>query len=573
MTVKRNMLFAGNLKVVGLFVAFVCCLASCKCITEHKPPLQQQPPKIYQGDVLPPLDQQGTPQTGGTLVIAMGAEPPSLNYHLDPLDAWGRKISKLFAESLARPNPTTWKHEPRLAESWDISKDHKTITFHLRKGVTWHDGKPFTADDVIFTFDKLLDKSAKTIATRSYLKPLQSYAQRDAYTVVFTLEQPYWFAFDAIAEIFIYPKHVYEKGDFNTHPANRAPIGTGAFRFVHWKTGDEIVLERNEDYFLPKKNLKRIVFKYVSDPNVRTQLLRRGDLDVLEYVTPEQWKELMKDVTVGERFYRLRHVPNALQWIGWNQERPFFQDARVRRAMTMLVDRKDIIQNLRFGLDLPAASWFYVDAPEHNTSLKPLSHNPKAAQKLLDAAGWIDHDGDGVRDKDGLPFRFTFLYPSGPPFYEQLSSLMRADFKKAGILMDTIRMEWAVYTERLRRHEFDACSMVWAISPRNDPYQVWHSSAVHGGSNFVSFQNQESDRLLEKARLEPEPKKRAALYHRFNDILHQEQPYTMLFYRYNLSLVSKQFGGIVSTPFGVLNYADFYLTQQTDKNISGKPQK
>jgi len=116
-----------------------------------------------------------------------------------------------------------------------------------------------------------------------------------------------------------------------------------------------------------------------------------------------------------------------------------------------------------------------------------------------------------------------------------------------------------VYTERLRKHEFDACSLLWEMAPKNDPYQVWHSSEINGGSNFVSFRNAEADVVLDQARRELNDAKRLALYHRFNEILVEEQPYTMLFYRYNLSLVSKRFGGIISTPYGVLSYADFYV--------------
>jgi peptide/nickel transport system substrate-binding protein len=136
---------------------------------------------------------------------------------------------------------------------------------------------------------------------------------------------------------------------------------------------------------------------------------------------------------------------------------------------------------------------------------------------------------------------------------------MTADFEKAGIDVTAARVEWAVYMERLRSHDFDACSLVWKIPPRSDPYQIWHSSEVNVGSNFVSFTNSESDRILEAARTEFDDAKRSALYRRFNRILHREQPYTMLFNRYNLSLVSRRFGGIAPTPYGVFDYANFYV--------------
>jgi len=493
----------------------------------------------------------------------MGAEPPSLNYQLDPLDAWGKKISELVQESLARPDPVTWESTPRLAQRWEFSADKRTITFYLRPGVRWHDGSPFTADDVVFTFAKILDPTSKTMAVRSYLEPIETYEKVDDLTVRFQLRRPYWYAFNAIAEIFIYPKHIYEKGDFNTHPANRAPIGAGRYKFDRWLTGDVIVLKRNPSYFGMPALLDEVIFKYAPDPTVRTQMLRRGDVDVIEKLTPEEWHTLTSDPTVADSFWRLRHVPSSLQWLGWNQERPMFADKRVRRALTMLIDREDIIANLRLGLDAPAAAWFYPGTPELDPALKPLPYDPAAALALLDEVGWQDSNGDGVRDKDGESFRFTFLYPAGPPFYEQLASLLTADLKKAGISMETARVEWAVYTERLRKHEFDACSLLWELAPKNDPTQVWHSNEVNGGSNFVSFRVPEADRELEAARTAFDDRDRLGHYRRFNEILVDEQPYTMLFYRYNLSLVRRSFGGIVSTPYGVLNYADFYALAPT----------
>jgi peptide/nickel transport system substrate-binding protein len=522
-------------------------------------------PKAYAGDTLPPVQAQGEPIAGGVLRVGMDAEPPTLNFQLDPLDGWAKAIDELIYEPLARPNPKTWEHEPRLAERWEISPDQLTFTFHLKQGVRWHDGKPLTADDVVWTFKKLLDPTSKTMAVRSFLEPVQDVIGVDAHTVRFSLKRRYWYAFDAIAEINIYPKHVYAGGDFNTHPANREPtVGNGRFKFVHWKTGDEIALERNNDYFGEPARLERIVFKYAPDPTVRVQLLRRGELDVVLRISPDVWRNVSDDPDVAQSFWRLRHVPNGLQWIGWNEGRAPFGDPQIRRAMTMLLDRDDVVQNLRLGLDAPAVSWFYPGSKEHDPHIRAWPYDVEGAKKILERAGWIDHDADGVLDKDGKPFEFTFVYPAGNPFYEQLASLMIAEYKKAGITMQTSRLEWAVFTERVRRHEFDACSLLWQLYPRGDPYQIWHSGEAAGGSNFINFRNAEVDRILVQAREEFDEAKRMALYHRFSEILHEEEPYTMLFYRYNLSLVSKKFGGVYSTPYGLLRLDEFYMRKDPE---------
>ncbi len=521
-------------------------------------PQTKKPAPAQVGDTLPKLSEQGTPKDGGELRIAMESEPPSLNYQLDPLDMWGKKLNDLLFESLARPHPQTFVHEPRLASRWEISPDNLTLTFELRPDARWHDGKPVTADDVIFTFDILRAPTSKTVAIRSYLEALTSYEKVGEHAVRFHLSKPYWFAFDAIAERTIYPKHVYGKGDFNTHPANRAPVGSGRYKLERWATGDEIVLVRNPNYFGDKAHIERLVFKYTPDTTVRVQMLKRGDLDVVERVPPEAWRKLADEPDIEARFYRLRHVPSSVQWVGWNQDRAYFRDKRVRRALTMLLDRQDIVDNLRLGLDAITVSWFYPGAPEWNGTLLPLPYDPAAAKDLLDDAGWKDTDGDGVLDKNGEPFAFTFLYPVGNPFYEQLAGLLKEDLKAAGIVVQTSKLEWAVFMERLRRHEFDACSLLWQMYPRQDPYQIWHSSEVNGGSNFISFQNAEADRVLAAARHEFKDEVRIGLYRRFTEILHEEQPYTFLFNRYNLSLVRRDLGGLYSTPYGVLRYDDFY---------------
>ncbi|MCK5689708.1 hypothetical protein KAI87_10585, partial [Myxococcota bacterium] len=329
-------------------------------------------------------------------------------------------------------------------------------------------------------------------------------------------------------------------------------------RFEHWKSGDEIVLRRNDDYFGTSAFLEKIILKYVPDSNIRIQMMRRGELDIVEKVTPEIWRQNVNDPQIAKDFFRIRHIPSGLQWIGWNENHPAFSDTRVRRAMTYLIDRDDIIKNLSYGLDDAAASWFYPGSKEYNRELKPLAYDPKKALRLLEEAGWIDHNGDGIRDKDGQRFAFTFIVPGSHGFYEQLAAIVETDLKRVGIEVKVTYLEWAVYMERLRKHEFDACSLLWRLYPRNDPYQIWHSSEIGGGSNFISFNNAEADKLLEDARTIYDEEKRTQLYHRFSQILHEEQPYTLLFNRNHLSFISRKFGGLFSSARGLIRYEEIY---------------
>ncbi|MBC7793529.1 MAG: hypothetical protein H7Z43_07460 [Clostridia bacterium] len=468
--------------------------------------------------------------------MAIPAEPPSLDPQRDPIDARARDIAYYVYESLAQPNPQTGEPTPRLAKSWDVSADGRTYTFHLRPSVVWHDGAPFTADDVVYTFDYLRDPKTPASGVRSYVTPLSEVIAVDALTVRFTLKEPYWFALRAITDIYIYPKHLAERFD------RRAPIGLGKFRFKAWKVGAAITLTRFEDYFGAKPAFTTLAFEVVSDATRRMTMARRGEIDVIERLTPDQWNE---SADLENSFERLHHVPDGIQVIGWNTARPVFADVRLRRALTMLIDRYDIVTNLRYGLDSVADSWFYPDAPEHDATLKQAPYDIEGAKRLLEELG----------RKNGMTF--TFLYPASNPFYDQLAATLVHEMGLLHIEVRTERLEWAAYTERLRKHDFDACGLVWRVEPNSDPSSLWHSRSIADGSNWLSFSSAKADALLDAAHSEMDHAKRTALYRQFASILSEELPATLLFNRYNLSLVSKRFRHGASTPYGLFRYDDF----------------
>lgn len=503
---------------------------------------------------MPVLDAQVASNPGGSFTVAMDIEPPHLNSQLEPPDGWAKKIASLVYDSLAAPSPAANGHTPLLAERWEIGNNGLSITFYLQHNAFWHDDWPFSADDVVYTFDTLLDPRNQTATYRTYLSAIASYTKVDRYTVRFDLKEPYVYAFDAIAETLIYPKHVFDTAPFNTHWANRRPVGTGPWRYHAWVPGDRIELERNPSYYLPAPSFDHLIFKHVPDANMRLQMLERGDLDVVERITPLAWQKLMDDPVMGARFWRLKHTPSSLQWIGWNEARPYFDDVRVRRALTMLIDRQAIVETLRLGIDVVAASWFYPDVPEYNKAIAPWPYNPEAAQKLLDEAGWRDLNNDGIRERNNVPFRFHFAYPAGNPFYEQLALTLQHSLARAHISLIPEKLEWSVFMRNLQDHNFDACSLLWQLFPRSDPFQQWHSSAIAAGSNFVGFRDNAVDTILEQTRHTSSDPQRIEQYHRLSVLLHDQEPYTMLFYRYNLSVVSKRIGGIVQTPYGILDY-------------------
>ncbi|HEX4351594.1 MAG TPA: peptide-binding protein [Polyangiales bacterium] len=538
------------------------CLASA-CTHGKKPaPPREQAPAIapaavdsdWQAGRLPAAETEGTPVAGGELVVRLDADPPSLNTLIDPDRIASWVIRHRVYEGLVRSDPyddPNYRIQPELAESWEISPDGRRYTFHLRKGVKFHDGEPFSARDVIATFDKIRDQTTKAASTRSYFEELQSIAAPDEFTVVFVWKRPYFLTLDSIADVIIQPAHVIAKlsgaqyNDAATNPLNRHPIGTGPFRFASWDSHEKIVIARNDGYYGDKPYLDRVVFRIVPDATVAQQLAERGELDLLYKIPTEAWMRL--DPALQAHWYRSRFFSSNYGWIGWNELRPYFSDKNVRRALTMLVDRPGIIDKLLHGLYKPTTCHFYWASKACDPALKPLPFDPEAAAKLLDEAGWIDHDHDGVRDKNGQPFHFVFMLPSASTEAARWAAKIKEDLSHVGIEMDLQRVEWAAFLKRLRDHDFDAATLAWSSDARGDPTQIWHSSSIQDGSNYISYRNPAVDKLIEDARAILDEDARDALYRKFGAILHDEQPYTFMYVRSELDMINKRVKGARAT--------------------------
>ncbi len=493
---------------------------------------------------------QTQPFEGGWLIYHIGAEPATLN-PITATDVYESMInSGNIYETLVKRDNATLDIVPLLAESWKISDDKLEYTFYIRKGIKWQDGVPFTAHDVVFSHSKIMDPQVDAPHLKNYYKDITSVEAIDDLTVKFTYSRPYFLALEFCGQMPIVPKHIFEKGDFNTNEAGRHPIGTGPYRFVSWKTGREIVLRKNGSYWGESPHLDRIVFRIINDPTVAFQVLKREELDLMA-LTPIQWSRQSDSENFKRKFDKLSYFTPNYSYIGWNTRRPYFSDRRVRIAMTHLVNRELILEKILFDLGEIITSPFYINSPEYDKTIEPYGYDPTKARALLDEAGWVDHDGDGIRDKGGVKFEFEFLIPSGSETGDKISTILKEELDKVGIMMNIRNTEWAIFTTRLNERKFDAVTLGWSMGVETDPYQIWHSSQIERGSNFVGFANKEADRLIDAARTEFSRDKRIELYRKFSEIVHEEQPYTFLFCRKSTVALNKRFKGVVVYPLGL----------------------
>lgn len=478
--------------------------------------------------------------------IHLGAEPSTLNPLLSS-DAYGSEILSNLFDSLVRMDPDTLEYTPKMAERWEISPDHKIYTFYLKKGIRWHDGHPFTADDILFSFKLIQDPKLDIPFLKVYYKDLQNVVKVDDYTVRFEWSQPYFLSLSFCGGFPLLPKHLLENSpDFEHDPYSRMPIGQGPYKIKKWLTNKKIVLERNEDYWDKKPEIKTIEYKIVADDTIGLQVLKKGELDYYE-MRAIQWARQTQSVKFNRDFRKFVYMTPGFSYIGWNMRSPYFKDAHVRLAMSHMVDKQKIIDKISFGLGKTVTGPFFPFSNQYNKDLLGILYNRDKAKELLSQAGWRDSDGDGWLDKDGVTFAFTFLYPSAAKITERVSTILKEDLKKIGINMKIDRMEWAAFLDKLKKYEFDATALGWAAGFQMDPYQIFHSSQaqVTGGSNYVGFMNKQADQIIERARVEFDEDKRNQMYREFHKILYEEQPYTFLYVSPKLSAVSRRFDNII----------------------------
>jgi len=299
---------------------------------------------------------------GDWLVMQLSAEPPTLNL-ITATDAAAGEVNGYIYESLIKRDEQSLELVPVLAERWEIADDHLTYTFYLKKNIKWADGYPFSAKDVVYSFDRIMDPKVDAAHLRNYYQDIQKVEALDDHTVRFHYRIPYFLALEFCGGIPIVPAHLFREGDdFNQAPIGRMPLGTGPYKLLHWETGKEITIERNEDYWGEKPALKRIVFRIITDPTVGLQVLKQGGLDEMT-LRPIQWEKQTQSKRFNESFEKLSYYQPSYSYIGWNMRRPIFSDKRVRRAMTMLVDRELFVKKVLFGAGTVVSGTFYVNSP------------------------------------------------------------------------------------------------------------------------------------------------------------------------------------------------------------------
>jgi len=520
-----------GIALAALFVAFT--LAGCSPSQETGPGKRASDPPPAYGDII----VEGAIGDASNLIPILAADSASHN------------ISGLIYNGLVKYDKDI-RIIGDLAESWEISKNGLVITFHLRQGVKWHDGYPFTAEDVLYTYRVTIDPKTPTAYAGDFLK-VKKAEVLDPYTFRVTYDQPFAPALSSWGAA-VLPKHLLEGKDITKSPLARRPVGTGPYRFKEWVTGQKIVLTANPDYFEGRPYINAYILRIIPDMATMFLELRAQGIDRMD-LTPLQYSRQTETRFFSRNFQKFRYTSFSYTYLGYNLKDPLFSDRRVRQAISYAINKEEIIKGVLLGLGTAAAGPFKPGTWAHNPMVKAYPYDPQKARELLAAAGWKDTDGDGILDRDGRPFAFELITNQGNEVRRKTAEIIQKRLAEVGISVKIRIIEWAAFVkEFINKRRFEATVLGWTVPMDPDLYDVWHSSKTGPEElNFISYKNEEVDILLEEGRSTFDVEERKKAYYRIQEILAEDQPYTFLYVPEALPIVHARFRGIQPAPIGI----------------------
>lgn len=499
--------------------------------------------------IIAACDQQSAPSSvealskKDTLIVARMTEPEWLNpvaghQHADSDKSMFRGLFKLDIEN---------KLAPDMAASWSVSDDGKVYTIKLRDGIKWHDGVAFSAEDVKFTIESIQNPKNHS-GLRKEVEEISRVEVIDPLTVQIHLSQPLA-ALPGRLKIGMIPKHRLEGKDFNTDPFNfDQPVGTGPYKFKSRKPGEYLELVANPDFYEGAPSFKRVIYKFLPDPNVRLVQLKKGDIDVAP-LTPKQVAAVKEDDP-----FRIEMTPSAdYRVMMFNHRDPLFEDVRVRQAIQFATDRRALVKGALLGYGNAAYGPLQFN-PMSTPEAQLLKHdnNIERAEQLLHAAGWRRGE-DGMMSKDGNKFSFVLTAPASDPVRVDLATLLASQLKRVGIEAKVDVKDWAV----INIPETQSLILGGGLpgDPDDDLYRFFSSRMLDAGSNYTgsnysNYKNARVDDLLIKGRRALEEKQRIEIYQQLQRELIENPAYNYLVYLKHIYGVRKGVEGFQKKIFG-----------------------
>ncbi len=559
--------------MAGVFVLFS---ASCKGCMEPPPTPHQAAMEwvkaeeaVIQKMVLPSRKLPSALLSPEARVVELVVAVHSLPEHLNPflrIDELGYHIAMHHIyEGLLDRDPVSGQLVGALAESWSADEKGTSFRFRLRSGVRWQDGRPFSVEDVLFTFNML---TMPKVDRGPFLEDINhTFMRADRFgpdEVRIQLREPNAYFLDHLVELPILPSHIFFKGISPKSRGSLSPVGTGPYRLLETDVPDQLVLEKNEYYWGPTPDVGRVIFRKFPDASRAFVGVRRRQVHVLPQLTPLHYPDQVTESLLSD-YQLVRFVPPQFSYLLWNVNQPMLADFRVRRALSMLIDRDRIVEKVFHGLAEPCTGPFWPPGGMGDPNLRNWPFDPSAARQLLNQVDWIDHDGDGIRDRQQVPLRLVVLIPANSRASLEMFDILKADYRKAGIDLVPVPTDWKQMGNMLRKRQFSGALLSWAGRPYEDFSALFHSTGVY---NYGVLSNTLMDGLLVSMRKSLNAQARVAFSIKIENMLQSWLPMTFLVRPVWVSMVHRDFANPVETPYG-FRYSLFRYAPR--KPESGKP--
>lgn len=484
-------------------------------------------------------DKKSTPKT---LVYAQGADPRGL----DPAfvdDGESAKVIVNVYEGLIKYKEGSTELEPGLAKSWEISSDGKEYTFKLREGVKFHDGTPFNADAVKINIERQLPpKATEDMPYASFtFGEVEKVEKVDDYTVKIKLKKPYTPFLANLAMSLAAPMVSPAALEKNNGNLNENPVGTGPFKFVSWKKGESITLEKNNEYWGDKAKLDKVVFKFTKENSVRASELMTGATDIMDGVDPNDVQKL-KDNKINV----ITENGMNINYMAFNTERAPFNDPKLREAISYAINRDELVKFLYQGFAEVAKAPLPSFIPGHNNKVKSIEYNPEKAKQLLKEAG-----------KENLSVKiitYSNPRPYNPVNGQKLAEAVQNYLSKVGVKATIDVYQWKEYKEKTKQGEGDILFYGWTgdNGDADNFMSLFDSKEIKSSLNVSKYNNPEVDKLLSKARQTPNGDERNNIYKEMQDVIAKDAPWVTISHAKDMIAASPKVKNFKIHPTGVI---------------------
>ena len=466
---------------------------------------------------------------------------------------------------------------PLLAKSWEWAKDSSSITFHLRDNVKWSDGVPLTANDVVFSLDVYSDP---VVNSRLYGIFEDLYTNKENHIDVaksFVVKSDYELQINFkphsspdLVDIVhpVIPKHIFDKykrKDLETAKDNFNPVTSGMFVLKKWDRNQTITLGVNKNSFLYKPDkISELVFKVIPDYTSRLTQLKKGEIDLMELIKTEDIDDLKSNENVMLKTIEGREY----EYIGWNNIDPktyeekkeftpnkLFGDKEIRIALTYAINRQEILEDYLYNYgELAATPISPIFNSAYDPEIKLYEYNPEKAKKILTDDGWTDSNNNGIIDKNGVEFEFTLTIPAGNPLRPYEATIIKNNLRAIGIEVSIATLEMGAMMDDIIARKQDSWIAAWYIPIPIELKSYWYSDLQNTPLNFVGYQNKTADNLMDELKVHLPKERQKKLYYRFQEIMHEDQPVTFMYWISDIVGINKRIKNINITPLGVITH-------------------